>query len=258
MLLNEIKEYLQSTHLELDQKVLTELELEKERAICNQDEPLANEAWCLIETYNIQKKYLDMFCDLKHGDYENAWQIMDDIDITIGYLRVNFGDGINQYSLPLINNMIKNYEVVYPNYIFMSRESVIKEEKCSICGKVASLRGGCKHIPGKLYMGELCLREVTDLEIIGMALVKHPLDKYAIMKVEGQEYNYGILDELMKKIESPFIPWHVDQVERKKPEYLHIGRNDRCPCGSGKKYKKCCINTAREHETHYKITIGFR
>ncbi|MBD3810221.1 MAG: SEC-C domain-containing protein, partial [Sulfuricurvum sp.] len=21
-----------------------------------------------------------------------------------------------------------------------------------------------------------------------------------------------------------------------------IGRNDLCPCGSGKKYKKCCLN----------------
>lgn len=24
---------------------------------------------------------------------------------------------------------------------------------------------------------------------------------------------------------------------------MKIGRNDPCPCGSGKKYKKCCINT---------------
>jgi uncharacterized protein YecA (UPF0149 family) len=23
-----------------------------------------------------------------------------------------------------------------------------------------------------------------------------------------------------------------------------IGRNDPCPCGSGKKYKKCCLNAA--------------
>lgn len=22
----------------------------------------------------------------------------------------------------------------------------------------------------------------------------------------------------------------------------YIGRNDQCPCGSGKKYKKCCLN----------------
>jgi preprotein translocase subunit SecA len=23
-----------------------------------------------------------------------------------------------------------------------------------------------------------------------------------------------------------------------------VGRNDRCPCGSGKKYKKCCLTAA--------------
>ena len=26
-------------------------------------------------------------------------------------------------------------------------------------------------------------------------------------------------------------------------KYKKIGRNDRCPCGSGKKYKNCCMNT---------------
>ena len=25
-------------------------------------------------------------------------------------------------------------------------------------------------------------------------------------------------------------------------EIMHIGRNDPCPCGSGKKYKKCCYD----------------
>lgn len=30
---------------------------------------------------------------------------------------------------------------------------------------------------------------------------------------------------------------------KKKEEYpKEIGRNDPCPCGSGKKYKKCCID----------------
>lgn len=27
-----------------------------------------------------------------------------------------------------------------------------------------------------------------------------------------------------------------------KREFPKIGRNEKCPCGSGKKYKKCCIN----------------
>ena len=31
----------------------------------------------------------------------------------------------------------------------------------------------------------------------------------------------------------------VDQMIRQEPK---IGRNDPCPCGSGKKYKKCCAN----------------
>ena len=26
---------------------------------------------------------------------------------------------------------------------------------------------------------------------------------------------------------------------------IKIGRNDPCPCGSGKKFKKCCIDKAR-------------
>jgi len=30
------------------------------------------------------------------------------------------------------------------------------------------------------------------------------------------------------------------------PKKQKIGRNDSCPCGSGKKYKKCCLNTLKE------------
>lgn len=255
MFLSEVKNYLQIIHLELDEKILYELEKQKQKAISDENEPLANEIWCLTESYNIQKKYLSMFHELKHGKYDSAWSLLDDIDISMGSLRVNFGDGINYYNLIFINIMIKNYEKVFPDYVYTSRESIIKSEKCSICGKVASLRGGCKHIPGKLYMGELCLRIVTDFEILGVAIVKNPLDKYAKIKIEGKEYNYEILDYLMKKLESPFRPWYVEQMLRIKPEYNHLGRNDRCPCGSGKKYKKCCINTPQEYGSHNRITL---
>jgi len=30
-------------------------------------------------------------------------------------------------------------------------------------------------------------------------------------------------------------------VDNTPPEFKHVGRNDPCPCGSGKKYKKCCL-----------------
>lgn len=27
-----------------------------------------------------------------------------------------------------------------------------------------------------------------------------------------------------------------------KPHGPHVGRNDKCPCGSQKKFKRCCMN----------------
>jgi SEC-C motif-containing protein len=41
--------------------------------------------------------------------------------------------------------------------------------------------------------------------------------------------------------------WYFDDGEIVKPGTIKrdgdkVGRNDPCPCGSGKKYKKCCLN----------------
>lgn len=33
-------------------------------------------------------------------------------------------------------------------------------------------------------------------------------------------------------------------------EYESIGRNDKCPCGSGKKYKNCCLNSGKYEKHH--------
>jgi SEC-C motif domain protein len=40
-------------------------------------------------------------------------------------------------------------------------------------------------------------------------------------------------------VDGDMIPASVEQVVSKK-----VGRNDPCPCGSGKKYKKCCGRSA--------------
>ena len=37
---------------------------------------------------------------------------------------------------------------------------------------------------------------------------------------------------------------------------MHIGRNDPCPCGSGRKYKRCCLEKSRETPLAYKVVIG--
>ena len=40
------------------------------------------------------------------------------------------------------------------------------------------------------------------------------------------------------------LPWNNDAIEKQNDPIIkdsEIGRNDPCPCGSGKKYKKCCL-----------------
>jgi len=49
-------------------------------------------------------------------------------------------------------------------------------------------------------------------------------------------------------------------IARKKAQPLSrrgkkVGRNDKCPCGSGKKYKHCCLPKIKENELPPKITV---
>jgi len=62
------------------------------------------------------------------------------------------------------------------------------------------------------------------------------------------------IDEELRRIAPDLIPFSVEELHRErlahagaptKPanqNHQKVGRNDPCPCGSGKKFKKCCLN----------------
>jgi len=60
-------------------------------------------------------------------------------------------------------------------------------------------------------------------------------------------------NRMVKKVESENVADSIDRRTHPNCTFLdgerhnhtkkmYIGRNERCPCGSGKKYKKCCGN----------------
>ncbi|HET6718604.1 MAG TPA: SEC-C metal-binding domain-containing protein, partial [Rhodocyclaceae bacterium] len=72
----------------------------------------------------------------------------------------------------------------------------------------------------------------------------------AAAKEHGEKWPEGEeLDELMKDCEEE-VPGAVEDIHRfwmakrgaptQRRETPKVGRNDPCPCGSGKKYKQCC------------------
>ena len=47
--------------------------------------------------------------------------------------------------------------------------------------------------------------------------------------------------ESLKEVEKPIIANDSDKVKKSAPKKVNkVGRNQPCPCGSGKKYKQCC------------------
>jgi len=102
-------------------------------------------------------------------------------------------------------------------------------------------------------MGKLCLREVKKFTFVAIALVKKPFDKWAIIEVRGKEYDYGPVKLLIDQMQSPFDKFHTEESVCLREEYKNVGRNELCPCGSGKKYKKCCLGTKREQFRHVEV-----
>lgn len=253
---DDIEKYLSKDKSSMDINYLNAIKKLKKDMVASSNEEKANYYWCMEQIYYIQENYIKGYYEIRKHLYERAWLSFDKADILIGSLNRVYDNDKDKdlFHINFISNIIKEYWKLFPYKYFFSRESIIKKEKCSICGQTVRFRGGCKHKIGKLYMGEMCHYIVEDFEITGFAIVKNPFDRYAFLKPVGKEYNYEMLDWLVRYLTSPYEKWHVDTTNRViGKEYINIKRNEKCPCGSGKKFKKCCLDTDRMYVTHYDI-----
>ncbi|MCJ7968104.1 MAG: hypothetical protein MUW51_03105 [Lactococcus lactis] len=136
-----------------------------------------------------------------------------------------------------IEEYSRKFQKLFPYKHFMSRESIIKKQSCSVCGTEITIRKKCKHTVGELYMGEMCVRVVSELQFLAFALVRDPFDKYSVIFPQDLEYNYGILEELLNRLETPYEKWDLTVTKRIGERFINARRNDLCPCGSEKNIK---------------------
>lgn len=252
-----IENYLKIKHNQLDTTIIDLINDRLKKSQDKLDEESANYYWFLQQVFLIQRSFTNAYFLLTKERFEDAWNEFDCAEIAIGYLEKNLPDSLDlqMFNISFIDNMIKEYQKLFPYKYFISRETIIKEEKCNICGQVVRIRNRCKHIPGKVYMGKLCLHIVTDIEIKALAIVSDPFDKYAVIHLESKEYNYGMLKYLLETICNPFDEFYVEAKKEKRNEYRNVAMNDFCPCGSGKKYKKCHFGSEDEFYDHFVINV---
>lgn len=276
MTIDEITERLLSRNTILDSQIKLELERLKTQAITVEDEKRANELWCYEQIYLIQSDYYGAYEHMhravnlsekldengydspKSKEYESAWNALDHSDVGISFLEENYCIGnreMEEFHIKEIGEDIQKLFSLFPYKFFTSREQIIKKEKCSICGRTISARHPCGHVTGRLYMGEMCCRKVVDWEFLGVSIVTKPFDRYAIIKPQGNKFDFSLLDFIVPQIK-PYSKWSYDVERRLLPEFQKIGRNARCPCGSGKKFKYCIRDDIEKHyQDHFIFSV---
>ncbi|HHS92769.1 MAG TPA: hypothetical protein ENK82_05435 [Campylobacterales bacterium] len=85
------------------------------------------------------------------------------------------------------------------------------------------------------------------IDLIREVFEKKPVDTFYDGDLEDIEIKLGLREKRTKPREKNFLQKMVEKYELEDKLMPLIsnkektGRNDPCPCGSGKKYKKCCI-----------------
>ena len=77
-----------------------------------------------------------------------------------------------------------------------------------------------------MNVGEKMEPKIIKCHTCGVDIIDGKDKKY---KLANDEYCCATCDKIMR------TPIHANSNKG------HVGRNDPCPCGSGKKFKKCCL-----------------
>jgi hypothetical protein len=229
----------------------------KATAIDVKNEPLANASFVMNELFSLYRNYANYWIQLQERKYKNSWNTLQDtIDDLIHVAK--WSNDRSLFFLDILDNHFKELEKLYPYKVFASVEMVISKETCNICGRDV-LDFECTHIPGNLYWGEMAYSIVGDINFKAVALVSHPLDKRCIMEVQGdnrtEEEKFKLLDYFISNISNPLLLFVVTEHKKLyiKEIKQKLGRNDKCYCGSGKKFKVCCGKEKYEEGIHYVI-----
>ncbi len=133
----------------------------------------------------------------------------------------------------LLHRMLKNNEVdkralnkVFEKLFKQCKNPVVNASAIAVCKD----ENFTEHYPQikKLYEQEYVFKALDgDLEDVELA--------FGMRTKRSTKRDLGfsnILEEVFREEDAPSIPLVTEE---------KIGRNDPCPCGSGKKYKKCCL-----------------
>jgi len=190
-----------------------------------------------LEAYSLLwKKILD-------EQFGDSWSVLQDCLSLIRVIKKFFNIDVTFFEDQLIE-----LEQTYPYNLFFSIGAVVDRFECSLCGRDI-IADECPHMAGELYDGKMASAVIQDIVKLDHAsLVTNPADKRCVVRYEDTGEQFKVIRQLARLIMSNKCAisdcWRVRFSKEPIPnsEYRKIGRNEKCFCGSGKKFKKCCIS----------------
>lgn len=138
------------------------------------DEDGANALLCLANCVDAFRSEIRMWLALRVEDAHSAWEnLLRAQDAARDALQAH--ESGRGFESDFERLQVIEY-VVFPPQGYTSLGFVARSSKCSICG---GEYGECRHISGRSYMGELCSRVLTDVEIREISFVFNPANKHA-------------------------------------------------------------------------------
>lgn len=240
-------------------KLITEIVTKKIDTFSdNLPDDVFNECFILKQFIKLLEDYVSYWKLLVSDKFSDSWSALQDVQDRLRTIY-RFTNEPRPILLSHIEEQCGELEKLYPYRVFASVGIVKEEVECSLCGKsIDSFE--CEHIRGELYRGRQAygiVKQIKKLEEV--SLVTNPADKRCTIQIldTAEQFNgvaylaKGIRDRVL----SPLDFNHLEFKRIRKPnhEIPVVGRNEPCPCGSGKKFKKCCIDKSYIEDTHVDI-----
>jgi len=166
------------------------------------------------------------------GDYEPEWDNEDEMQTALS-LMMHFMNGISA----TLMTQPENYETLFLKSQFEGKTNTIVDEWC---------QGYMRGVNLAAQQWKLGGSEIDVLLAPIMAFVGK--EAFRILDT----YNHSEIENLQNMITPNVRDIHAYWLARREAEMSlstpiqrtepRVGRNDPCPCGSGKKYKKCCLH----------------
>ena len=191
---------------------------------------------------------------IAQGRITESWNVLQNSIDQLRLIRSH-----SEIDTSFFSDQLLELEKCYQYNVFFSVGAVVKRIECSLCGFDIDSEA-CLHRKGHLYRGRMAYGIAREaVEVNHVSMVKNPKDKRCVVTYEDSDPRFSILHMLGELLNSNrlkvscFRRLEFSKRNIPNPDYKCISRNDSCFCGSGIKFKKCCLGKESIEQDHVEI-----